>query len=78
MSTHLRVRCGTCWFCNEPADLAVDSPEMAAAVLDWIANRHQRPHIQDAFPQLTAGEREMILNGSHEACFDAAFSDEGD
>lgn len=29
--------------------------------------------VQDAFPELTPAEREIIISGSHEACFDAAF-----
>jgi hypothetical protein len=35
-----------------------------------------RQLIQDALPELTPGERELILTGSHEACFNTFFPDE--
>lgn len=32
--------------------------------------------IQDALPMLSAGERETLISGSHEKCFDEAFAEE--
>lgn len=32
--------------------------------------------IQHALPGLTAGQRETLISGSHESCFDEAFPDE--
>lgn len=31
-------------------------------------------HIQVAFPYLSAGEREMLMTGMHDACFDNLFA----
>jgi hypothetical protein len=75
--TNLSVLVGTCPFCGSPSTIAVSSPEEAAAVLDWIENRFHRPHVQTAFPHFTPDQRESMISGSHQACFDAAFPPEG-
>lgn len=35
-------------------------------------------YLQDAFPMLTADEREMLLNGGHPDCLDSLRSDDDD
>jgi hypothetical protein len=35
-----------------------------------------RPFIQDAFPMLSAGEREQILTGTHPKCWDEMFEED--
>lgn len=35
-------------------------------------------YVQDAFPQLSAGDREQILTGYHSQCWDACFKEEED
>jgi len=70
------VLVGTCPFCHKPTTVTVSSPEEAAAVLDWVENRYQRPLIQNAFPDLPLDEREAMVSGSHGPCFDAAFAEE--
>jgi hypothetical protein len=74
MSTTVLV--GTCPFCEHPTTVAVSSDEEAAAVLDWIENRYNRPLVQEAFPHFTLGQREAMISGAHSACFDAAFPEE--
>ena len=32
--------------------------------------------VQDAFPELTADEREVLISGSHPDCFDEAFAED--
>lgn len=69
--------CGRCPMCEQPSLLRVDDPETARKVTAWMKMPPgERPFIQDVFPQMSPGDREMILTGSHEACFDEAFPDE--
>jgi hypothetical protein len=47
--------------------------------LDRFANRFRTgEYIHDIFPELSAGEREFILNGITPEKWDEAFGDEGD
>lgn len=59
-----------CPYCGQPA--MVSAP--AEGFAEWQAGRS----IQSALPELTAGQREILLSGSHEACFDKMFPDAGD
>lgn len=40
-------------------------------VLRWVRGEH----IQDVWPQMTAGERELIMTGYHSTCFEEDFKD---
>lgn len=75
--TRARFTVGGCPFCHEPSTLDLDDAT-AVVVLAWLAMpRMQRPYAQVALPFLSAGEREQLISGAHEACFDAAMgSDE--
>lgn len=57
----------TCPLCSQTYTMAVDGNSYAK----WEAGAM----IQDAFPYLSADEREQILSGSHGNCFDKAFAD---
>ena len=60
-----------CPFCNEPSQVKnVPRKEL----YKWMLRTG--PFIQDALPMLTDGERETIISGSHEKCFDEAFAEE--
>jgi hypothetical protein len=60
----------TCSLCQKPAIVeALD----ADAVITWL---NQGVFIQDAFPARSAGDREILLSGTHDECFDNAFPDE--
>lgn len=75
MNTTYAVHVGTCPFCRQPTKVPAASAVEATAILDWIENRHQRPHVQDAFPHLSLDDRESMISGSHGPCFDAAFAE---
>lgn len=55
----------TCPECHEPN--SVDIPQ---AALD--AYRKGR-HIQDAWPEATSGQREALITGYHDECWDSLF-----
>lgn len=68
------LNCGRCPLCGESATLLLPE-ETALQVAVW--NSNGRPSlIQHAFPSLTAGQRETILTGAHEVCFDRTFADD--
>ena len=47
-------------------------------IKDWDAYLRWKAggFIQDVFPDMTAGQRETLMSGSHEECFDKAFPEE--
>jgi hypothetical protein len=59
---------GMCALCGEPSAVSGLIPSQVAAFADGAGL-----HVQDAFPQLSADDRETILSGSHGSCFDTAF-----
>ena len=59
----------TCPFCNKPSSVVVDRNRYD----DWAAGNG---YVQTVFPELSAGERETLINGSHEECFDNAFPED--
>lgn len=61
----------TCVLCGHPVELAGLDPDALVLFLD-----RQGPMVQDAFPRLSATEREVLMSGSHGKCFEDAFSDE--
>lgn len=42
----------------------------------YLAWRHGLKHIQDALPQIPAGDRELLVSGMCEKCFDSAFAED--
>jgi hypothetical protein len=63
--------------CGKPGQFEVDDEELAQAIKDWVRlPAMRRPLIQRALPQLTADQREQLMNGTHGACFDKAFPEE--
>lgn len=60
----------TCILCGNPSE--VDVP--AQGLWDW----EHGTSVQKAFPGLSAAEREMVLNGSHDDCFNEAFKEDDD
>jgi hypothetical protein len=57
-----------CLLCGEPAVLTVS--------LDGLVRWEQGAYVQDAFPELSADEREVLISGSHPSCFAEAFPEE--
>jgi hypothetical protein len=60
-----------CMLCEQPVAVDRLDPEAFAA---WQAGAY----VQDAFPNMSASEREALVSGSHAKCFDAAFPEEDD
>lgn len=74
----MSVLVGICPFCTMP-NMVRMTPEQLERWQEW--NKlpfRDRPLIQSAFSDLTPGEREGLMNGSHEWCFDEAFPEEED
>jgi hypothetical protein len=60
-----------CPGCNQTAEITVDA--------EALFKYHQGTHVQDAFPELPAGDRErLFLSGICDPCFRALFADEMD
>lgn len=57
-----------CPFCRQTAAVKVSRQGL------W--NWEHGDFVQKAFPDLTPGQRETVMNGSHEECFDKAFPKE--
>ena len=64
----VRVATARCMFCGEQGEVIMPKD----AYLKYQAGAH----IQQAWPQGSAGDREQIINGTHSACFDKAFPEE--
>lgn len=59
-----------CPFCGQQAHVAVP----AQGLWDWEHGQF----VQVAMPGLTPDEREIVMTGTHPACFDAVFADDED
>ena len=59
--------CPPCVVCRKADDYLLDDVDLAA----WKAG----VLIQDAFPYLSSNDREMLISGTHEACFNKLFGD---
>lgn len=55
-----------CPLCGEPHSVIV---EMKDAV-EWKTSGNTGRYVQDIFPYLTPGERELLITGIDERCFD--------
>lgn len=53
--------------CNQSEKLLLDEE----ALIKW----HYGMFIQEAFPDLTPAERELIMTGTHNDCFEMLFED---
>lgn len=64
------IVCPTCPYCGKQPRINL-SPEDEAAYHAWEPRRG--PFIQDALPNLSADERELLLTGTHPECWNAMF-----
>lgn len=64
--THVVVN--TCMFCNKPN--RIEMPD--AAFRKWKAGAF----LQDAWPEATADQREVVISGTHAECWDKMFGTE--
>lgn len=58
-----------CPVCHRPSTLELE-PER---VRRWLHGEH----VQDVWPERTPDERELIVTGTHPACWDRLFPDDG-
>lgn len=58
----------TCYHCKETNIITVDAPALA----NWKSGMF----VQDAFPDLTVDERELIMTGIHPTCWAEMFPEE--
>lgn len=56
-----------CEFCSEEYFILLNNTDFA----DWTNGKYA----QDVWPHLNAGEREMIISGTHPECWDKMFKD---
>lgn len=68
------VQTGTCMWCQKPSSLTMTEEQLAR----YESTKRNGGTIQDALPEMSAGDREMLITGTHEACFDSIFADEED
>lgn len=60
-----------CIWCMQDGTIQMTATHFSAG-----ASRYAHgAHIQDAFPYLSADEREQLLSGTHPSCWDAMFAD---
>ena len=58
----------TCMWCNKTYFINLDKAKVA---------RHAAgEHVQNVWPELDAGQREQIISGTHDACFDDMFKND--
>ena len=58
-----------CTMCDEPQELNISEIQYQ----DWRLNRESLPPIQDHFPELTDDQRDLLISGVCEDCFDQLF-----
>jgi hypothetical protein len=54
-----------CQVCGTSESLELDEEKL----IRW----HYGEHVQDVFPELTPAERELIVTGTHDTCWDLLF-----
>lgn len=59
-----------CMVCGKASEMVLSK----AAVQAWQGGEY----VQTAFPEMLPDEREMLISGTHPACWDVLFSDEED
>lgn len=69
-SETIEVRTKTCCVCNKADVLTLNRQ----AVESWQAGEY----VQTAFPDMSAEERELLISGTHPACWDTLFPKEGE
>lgn len=66
----VRVDCQKCVHCGKGTPEGVI---VKAVDFDKYLNG---AHVQEAFPYLSLGERELLITGTHSKCFDELFGDD--
>ena len=67
MSSTILVKTKTCCVCGEYEVWSLDRQ----AVNRWQAGEY----VQNVFPNMTEGEREVLISGTHPACWNELFGE---
>lgn len=62
----------TCDICKKVFPIPMSHKQKALL----LGPNHLRPHMQDLFPELTAGLREIMISGYCSECFDKLFDNQ--
>lgn len=62
MTTTVTVKCRTCIVCGVASEVSVPREGYEA----WLAGAYA----QNAFPEMDAPEREVLISGTHPACWE--------
>ena len=54
------------------------SPEVMMLDPDKLRRWNQGEHVQNVWPEMSAGDRELLISGTHDACWQAMFSEDED
>lgn len=61
-----QITCKPCVCCGKSATITVESAKLAV----WRSGKL----VQEAFPTLSADERELLISGTHPECWEALFN----
>lgn len=67
----ITVQTGTCVWCQKPGSLVM-TEEQFGRYENMMRNGGT---IQAALPEMSIGDREMLITGTHSVCFDDIFAD---
>jgi hypothetical protein len=67
----MKVTTPPCPCCHKTSELEVEEAEFRL----WRAGLI---HVQDAFPNMSVDNRELLMTGTHPDCWDAMFGEEED
>ena len=68
MTTMITITTRRCMVCGQVSEMSLPA--------DGYHRWQDGAYVQHAFPSLNAGEREMLISGTHPACWDLLFADE--
>ena len=74
MSTMVKVKTKRCIHCGETGIIEIPQVDFDKGAPLYEAGAY----IQDAFPNLSADQREQIISGTHPKCWDYIFADHSD
>jgi hypothetical protein len=66
----------TCPLCGKPS-MVENIPEEPFDAW-WLDGHRNGPFIQNALPTLSSGDREVLISGTHNKCFDDMFPPDSD
>jgi hypothetical protein len=62
-----------CMLCGKDAEIELTEDQYNRYK---ASQKHVGLYIQEALSELTSGQREFLISGTHEQCFDDAFKEE--